>query len=145
MGDGSITIEPHRIIVRPAWGTGWETILDHMDQQITMQLKAIGLRLPVRRRFSYSQVIRVRRFFRQAWWSHGIFGHARSPKEIFFALWHGSIHVTERTPMPLRGFRYDVLVAVDGGKAIRLGTVNSLDVAKEIEQQCQQRFGLTKA
>jgi len=47
--------------------------------------------------------------------------------------------------MPLRGFRYYVLVAVDGGKAIRLGAVNSLDVAKEIEQQCQQRFGLTKA
>jgi len=51
---------------------------------------------------------------------------------------------SERAPWPHRGFRHEIVVTISGGKAIRLGTVNSLDVAKEIEQQCQQRFGFAK-
>jgi len=116
-----------------------------MDQQITMQFKAIGLRLPVKRRFSYSQVTQINRFSRQAWWSHGILGKVTSINPLHIYETISAMYDSERTPMPLRGFRYYIVVIIRGGKAIRLGPVNSLDVAKEIEQQCQQRFGFTRA
>ena len=138
MGDGSITIEPYRVIVRPTWGTGWETVLDHMDQQITMQLKAIGFGLPLKRQFPYSQVVRVGKVYRQAWWSRGLAG---SPKQAIRAIFSaGTVH---RGRMSGKGHVYDIWVTVKGGKTIKLRAA-TLDMANEIEGECKQRLGLSE-
>jgi hypothetical protein len=132
MGNVNYRVEPHSITIRPYLGTGWETVLNQMDREVAMQLKLLGLRLPVRRRFSYSQVARVATVCRETWWSR---------------IWlEWSIgNPEERSPMPDKGWRYDILLAVEGGKKpIRIGTVKSPDIASEIERESRQRLGLSE-
>jgi len=133
-----VTIEPDKVTACPSWGTGWEKILDHMDQQITMQLKVIGLILPLKRQFPYSQVVRVGKVSRQAWWSIGVVG---SPKQVIRAIFSaGTVHL-ER--MSGKGHIYDIWVTVKGGKTIKLRAATP-DMANEIERECKQRLGLSK-
>ncbi|MFC2000818.1 hypothetical protein ACFLXE_08740 [Chloroflexota bacterium] len=133
-----VTIEPDRVIACPSWGTGWEKILDQTEQQITVQLKVIGFRLPLKRQFPYSQVVRVGKASRQAWWSRGLAG---SPKQVIRAIFSaGTVH---RGRMSGKGHIYDIWVTVKGGKTIKLRAA-TIDMANEIERECKQRLGLSK-
>ncbi|GAG30268.1 unnamed protein product, partial [marine sediment metagenome] len=59
MDNANLTVDAERVTFRPRLGTGWETVLNHMDREITMQFKVIGLRLPLKRRVPYSEVVRI--------------------------------------------------------------------------------------
>lgn len=144
MSKANHTIRPERITISPYLKIGWGTVLDQMDQQVNMQLSVLGLRLPLKRRFTFTQVVHVNKVFRQAWWSHGLFGMASSlnPLEIIRTLWE--IQDIGKTHVPIRGFRYDILVVIQGGKSIKLGTVKSPEVANQIERECRLRFRLSE-
>jgi hypothetical protein len=140
MSNANCRVEPYSITIHPHLGTGWETVLNQMDQEITMQLKLLGFRLPLRRRFPYSQVVRIGTVCRESWWSwaltplSGWFGHS--------LLGGGR---PERTAMPTKGWRHDILVTLKSGrKPIKIGTVKSPDIANEIERESRRRLGLSE-
>ena len=140
MSDANYKVEPHSITIRPYLGTGWETVLRQMNQEVAMQLKLLGLRLPLRRRFPYSQVVQIATVCRESWWSwaltplSGWFGHS--------LLGGGR---PERTAMPTKGWRHDILVTLKSGrKPIKIGTVKSPDIANEIERESRRRLGLSE-
>jgi len=132
MSDTNYKVEPDKIIIHPQWGTGWQTVLDQRSQEITMQLCILGLKLPLRRKLPYSQVRHIATVSRETWWSR---------------VWleHSIANPQERSPMPHRGWVYDILMTVKGGKKpIKIGTVKSPDIASEIEREVKQRLGLAE-
>ena len=146
MSDTNCRIEPDRITIHPHWGTGWETVLDHLRQEIVLRPSFLWLRLPMRRKISNSQVGRVATACREVWWAGGILGMARSknPVEILRTLIDIRDVITVRTKMPERGWRYDILITVKGGrKFIKLGTLKSPDTASELVEECRRRLGLS--
>jgi hypothetical protein len=96
-----------------------------------MQLRLFCLRLPIKRRIQYSQVANISGVSRESWWA--------APTERWESDLQNPKSVTE---MPTRGWRYDILMALRGGRTVKIETVTSLDVAREIEQQLRQRIGL---
>jgi len=105
------------------------------------------LKLPLRRRLSYPQVREVTTACREVWWASGIFGMARSknPVEILRTIIDMRDVITIRTKMPERGWRYDILVRVEGSKKfIKLGTLKSPDTASKVVEESRQRLGLTE-
>jgi hypothetical protein len=139
-------IEPDRITIHPQWGTGWQTVLNHLKQEIVMRPCILGIRLPLRRRITYPQVREVTTACREVWWASGILGMARSknPIELLRTLIDIRDVVTVRTKMPERGWRYDILVTIKGGKRfIKLGTLKSPDTASDLAEECRQRVGLS--
>jgi hypothetical protein len=46
--------------------------------------------------------------------------------------------------MPDKGWMYDILMTVEEGKTIKIGTVKSPDIASEIERESRQRLGLSE-
>ncbi|MBM4463064.1 MAG: hypothetical protein FJ012_06960 [Chloroflexi bacterium] len=142
MGDDDATIEGGKIVLRPHRRTGWETVLNQSDRHITMQLKVFGLRLPLKRRIPFSQVVRVARFSRESWWSRYGTGGGNWP--AFPGPGGGPVIITNpsRLPMPDKGWRYDILLTVRRGKTIKIGTVKSAVLANEVEQECRERLGL---
>jgi len=128
---GEWTIHPHR-------ETGWETVVSGTDREINMRLKFLHLDLPLRRRIPYSEVVRVATICREAWWS-------RALTPISGSFGRG---VTsgggrpERTVMPSKGWRYDVSLTLKGGKTVKIKTVDSPDIAADIELQLKREVGL---
>ena len=131
MSNANYRVEPHSITIRPHLGTGWETVLNQMDQEVAMQLKVLSFRLPLRRRVPYSRVVQVATVCRESWWSRIWLEHSIGNPE-------------ERSPMPDKGWMYDILITVEKGKTIRIGTVKSLNAASEIERESRQRLGLSE-
>ena len=131
MGNTNYRVEPDRITIYPHWGTGWLTILDQIRQQMIMQLCILRLKLPLRRRVPYAQVGQISTVCRETWWSRIWLAHSiGNPKEP--------------SPMPNRGWVYDLLVAVKGRrKPIRIGAVKSPDTASNLAEECRRRLGLS--
>ena len=120
----------YRMTIRPHLGIGWQTTIDQADREVTMQLRLFCVSLPIKRKIPYSQVVGVASICREAWWS-------RIPDGHFYP------ELTqEHTPMPTRGWRNDILMTLRGGKTVKIETVTSLDVAREIEQELRQMIGL---
>jgi len=132
MSDTNYRIEPDKITIHPQWGTGWLTILDQIRQQIVTQLCVLRLKLPLRRQFPYSQIVGVATVCRESWWSRIWLAHSiGNPKEP--------------SPMPNKGWVYDLLVTVKGSrKPIEIGTVKSPDTASNLVEECRQRLGLSE-
>ena len=132
MSNANCRVESHSITIRPHLGTGWETVLNQMDQEIIMQLKVLGLRLPLRRRVSYAQVGQISTICRETWWSRIWLAHSiGNPKEP--------------SPMPNKGWVYDLLVTVKGSrKPIRIGAVKAPDTASNLVEECRRRLGLSE-
>lgn len=128
---GVWTIRPHR-------GTGWETVVSRIDREIRMHLKFLHLDLPLRRRISYSEVVRVATVCREAWWSRaltpisGSFGRGVT----------SGAGRPERTVMPSKGWRFDIVMTLKGGKTTKVKTVDSPDVAESMERQLRHILGL---
>jgi len=147
MSDTNYRVEPDSITLHPHWGTGWQTVLNHLKQEIIMRPCFLWLKLPLRRKILYSQVGRVATACREVWWASGIFGMARSknPIEILRTIIDIRDVITVRMKMPERGWRYDILMTVKGGKRfIKLGTLKSPDTASELVEECRRRLGLSE-
>jgi hypothetical protein len=147
MSDTNYRVELDKITIYPHWGTGWQTVLNHLKREIVMQPCFLWLRLPMRRKIPYSQVGRVATACREVWWASGIFGMARSknPVEVLRTLIDIRDVITVRTKMPERGWRYDILITVKGGRRfIKLGTLKSPDTASELVEESRQRLGLSE-
>jgi len=132
MSDANCRVEPDRITIYPHWGTGWLTVLDQMRQQITMRPCIFGLKLPLRRQVSYAEVGQISSVCRETWWSRIWLAHSiGNPKEP--------------SPMPSKGWVYDLLATVKGKrKPIRIGTVKSPDITSNFVAECRQRLGLSE-
>ena len=52
-----VTLNPQRVEVTPK--TGWEIIADKSRQEITMQVRFLGLRLPWKYRYPFSRVVAI--------------------------------------------------------------------------------------
>ena len=51
----------------------------------------------------------------------------------------------ERTAMPGKGWRYDILMTLKGGKKpIKIGTLKLADIATDIEREARRRLGLSE-
>ena len=131
-------VEPDRITIYPHWGTGWQTVLNHLKQEIVMRPCFLWFKLALRRQFPYSQIVGVATVCRETWWSGiltGIGGTEDAMAKPNLA----------RSPMAFEGIVYDILVTVKGGKKpIRIGTLKSPDIASEIEREARQRLGLSE-
>ena len=131
MSDTNYRVEPDRITIYPRWGTGWSTVLDQTRQQITMRLCILGGKLPLRRRVPYAQVGQISTICRETWWSRVWLEQSIGNPE-------------ERSPMPHKGWMYDILMTLEEGKTIKIGTVKSPNIATEIEQESRRRLGLSE-
>lgn len=74
MEDANVVIEGASVTLRQHRGIGWETVLDQVTREIKMQFKVLGLRLPLRRRVPYSEVVRLTTVCRQSSWKFGGMG-----------------------------------------------------------------------
>jgi hypothetical protein len=132
MSDTNYRVEPDRITIHPQWGTGWSTVLDQTRQEMTMQPCILGLKLPLRRRVPYAQIGRISSVCRETWWSR-----------IWLA--HGIGNPEELSPMPNKGWVYDLLLTVKGSrKPIEIGTVKSPNTASNLVEECRRRLGLSE-
>jgi hypothetical protein len=129
--DGGMTISPH-------FGFGWQTSIPHQDGEVTRQLRLFSLGLPIKQRIAHSDVVRVSSVCRESWWSR-TGGFLVFPRNLASS---GEGTRLDRTPMPTKGWRYDILMALKGGKTMKVETVKSPDAAKEVEQQLRRRLGL---
>jgi hypothetical protein len=123
----------YRMNVRPHLGVGWQTIADQVHQEVTMQIRLFCLRLPIKRRIHYSEVAHVSVMSRVSWWW--------APTERWESWMQSPRSVTE---MPTKGWRYDILMTLRGGKTIKIETATSIAVANEMERQLRQTIGLAE-
>jgi hypothetical protein len=132
VSNANYRIEPDRITIYPRWGTGWLTVLGQTRQQMIMQLCILRLKLPLRRKVPYAQVGQISTICRETWWSRIWLAHSiGNPKEP--------------SPMPSKGWVYDLLATVKGKrKPIRIGTVKSPDITSNFVAECRQRLGLSE-
>jgi len=130
MSDTNYRVEPDRITIYPHWGTGWSTVLDQTRQEMIMQPCILGGKLPLRRRVPYAQVGQISTICRETWWSRIWLAHSIGNPE-------------EPSPMPSKGWVYDLLATVKGSKKpIEIGTVKSPDTASNLVEECRRRLGL---
>jgi len=103
-----------------------------------MQLRLFCLRLPIKRRIAYSDVVHLAVVNREAWWTR--FQTTRGFSQESFMFRVGTPDY--RTPMPTIGSRYVILMTLRGGKTVEIEAVTSSDVARWIEKQLRKRIGL---
>lgn len=137
MKDGNVSIDGDRVRLAPHLRTGWETVFNDVTRDMTMRLRVLGPGLPIRRRISYTQVVRVATACRTTWWAYA--GERGGRLRIAPGFITGPTNV----PMvPGKGWRYDLLVTVKGGKTIRAGTLKSSAVADALQRELRKRLGL---
>ena len=137
MARPSYEADSQRMTINPHLGIGWQTTVDQAARGVTMQLRLFCVELPVKRRIPYSKVVRVAAISRDSWWSWAL---------VPISGWFGHSLVGggrgERTEMPGKGWRHDILVTLEGGKTLKIETVKSTRTAKEMERQLRHRVGL---
>ncbi len=124
--------------IRPHLGIGWQTIVDQAHGEVTMQYRLFCLGLPFKRRIPHSDVVRVAAISRESWWSRAG-GYLVFPRNLASS---GVGTRVDRTPMPTKGWRYDILMTLKSGKTIKIETVKSLHTAKEMELLLRAILGL---
>jgi hypothetical protein len=127
------------MVIRPRLGTGWEITVDDLTREVRLQVKFLGLALPVKRRIPFSKVAHVAVVCRESWWSRagGPFGNVQG--FIMFGIASGN---EPREPMPTKGWRYDLLMTEKGGRTTRLEVLKSPDAANGLATQLRRRVGL---
>jgi hypothetical protein len=126
------------IIIRPGLGTGWETTVDDSKQEVRMRFRVLGLPLPVGKRLSFSEVSHVSVLCRESWWSR-TGGFLVFPRNLASS---GPGTRPDRTPMPTRGWRYDLLMTRKGGRTVKIVTLRPSDAAYDTAAQLRHRVGL---
>jgi hypothetical protein len=127
------------MVIRFRLGTGWETTVDDLIREVWLRFKLLGLALPVKKRIPFSEVAHVAVVCRESWWSRGIEG-----TWILHGAWGPGTRV-ERTPMPTKGWRYDLLLTERGGRTYKIETLKSLHTANELAGRLRRRLGLPSA
>lgn len=122
------TINADGMTFRPLWNTGWHTILDHRRQEILMQRKLLGLRVPGTRRIPYDSVVKLYTVARPVWWHQG------------------GARVIRRSLLPYRifgrGWVFEIFFTPQGGRETRMATLKPTDPVFPIEAELASRFGL---
>jgi hypothetical protein len=131
----SYEADDYRMTIRPHLGIGWQTTVDQVRQEVTMQLRLFCMKLPVKRRIPYSDVVHVAVVSREAWWTEYRIPRGM-PQDSFMSSTDG------RGPLTTIGWRHDILMTLKGGRTIKIETVKSTQTAKGIEQQLRHRVGL---
>lgn len=117
MSKPNFVADDYHIHIWPRWGTGWETVLNHLQQEITMQFKLFGLRLPLRRRIAYAEVKRVLHIERRG-------------------LGLGGEHMW---------LRYDTCVVTGDGRPVTIASFKPADTAPNLEGELKYRLNLDSA
>jgi len=137
------------MVIHPRLGTGWETTVDDLSREIRVRFKLLGLPLPFQKRFPFSEVARVAVVCRDSWWSQAGDPWGFVQNLVMFGI--GSLPhraedlLHERTPMPTKGWRYDLLMTQRGGRTIRLQVLKSSSTADGLAGQMRQRIRLPAA
>ena len=138
-----------RLVISPRLGTGWETVVDDLSREVRLQFKLVGVVLPVKRRIPFSEVAHLAAFCRESWWSRAGDSWGFVQALVMFGI--GSLPhraedlLHERTPVPTKGWRYDLLMTQKGGRTIRLEVLKSSHAADELVGQLRRRIGLPSA
>lgn len=141
--------DPQVMVIRPRLGTGWEITVDDLTREGWLQFKLLGLILPIKKRIPFSEVVRLAVVCRESWWSRAGDPWGFVQTLVMFRI--GSLPhraedlLHERTLMPTKGWRYDLLMTQKGGRTIKIETVKSSHTADELAGQLRQRFGLPSA
>lgn len=123
-----------RTLLHPAFGTGWEVVLDSIHGKVTRRLKLLGVRLPLKQQISYGEVAKAGSFCRVSWWSHA--NSPFHPMAVLLAFGVGSGH--SRTEMATKGWRWDINLTLADGRVIKLATVKTPQKAGELESMLRQ-------
>ena len=141
MSTAACQIDPDRIILRPHGLAGWVTVLNHADREITMQFRILGVRLPLRRRIPYSEVVRVVLTSRALGVTRTGSRHGR--REIRGSL--AGLISWGREEMADRGAAHDLMVTIRGGMTLKIGPIFGATVAKDVETRFRHKLGLPEA
>jgi len=139
MLSGACAANTHLMVIRPHLGTGWETTVDDLIREVWLRFKLLGLALPGKKSIPFSEVAHVAMVCRESWWSRGIEG-----TWILHGAWGPGTRV-ERTPMPTKGWRYDLLLTERGGRTHKIETLKSLHTANELAGRLRRKLGLSSA
>lgn len=131
-------VNPQVIVIHPFLGTGWEIAVDDSTREVRLQLKLLGLALPVKRSVPFSEVVHLAVVLTESYWSRGR-GFLVYPRNLASS---GPGTRLDRTPWSTAGWRYDLLMTQRGGRTIRIGRVKSSPVADELAGQLRRRLGL---
>jgi hypothetical protein len=134
-------VDTQLMTIRPRLGTGWETTVNNMTKEVWLRFKILGLALPVKKRIPFSKVVHVAVVCRESWWSRA--GDPWGFWQNFVMFGIGSLNA--RTPMPTKGWRYDLLMTQKGGQTIKIDTVKSPHTADDLVGQLRLRLGLPSA
>jgi hypothetical protein len=126
------------MVIRPRLGTGWEITVDDLTREVRLQVKFLGLALPVRKRIPFSEVAHLSVVLTESYWSRGR-GFLVYPWNMASA---GPGTRLDRTPMSTAGLRFDLLMTQKGGRAIRIERLKSSQAADELAGRLRQRLGL---
>jgi hypothetical protein len=138
MGSAAQTAGVQAMVIRPGFGTGWETTVGDSKQEARMRFKVLGLPLPLTRRVPFSEVGHVAVVCRESWWSR-TGGPLVFPRNLASS---GPGTRPDRMPMPARGWRYDLLLTQKGGRKIKVVTLKPSDDAYAMAAQLRRRVGL---
>ena len=133
-------VAPQVMVIRPRLGTGWETTVSDLTQEVWLRFKIIGLPLPINRRVPFLQVVHVAVVCRESWWSRA--GGPLGNVQAFLIFGMGSVN-EQREPMPTKGWRYDLLMTQKGGRTTRLEVLKSSHTADDLAGQLRRRLGLS--
>jgi len=138
MGDTGYESDDGRMTIRPHLGIGWQTTVDRGQSQVERQLRMFSFGLPIRRQISHAEVVRIAVVSRESWWSRAG-GHLVFPRNLASS---GEGTRVDHTPMPTKGWRYDILMTLRAGNTIKIDTVKSPQTAKDMEQRLRRILGL---
>jgi len=124
-------VDPQVMVIRPRLGTGWETTVNDLTQEVCLRFKVLGLALPVKKRVPFSQMVHVAVVCRMSYWSRGR-GFLVYPRNLASS---GPGSRLDRTPMSAKGWRYDLLMTQKGGRTIKIDTGKSSHTADELAGQ----------
>ena len=134
-------VDSQVVVIHPGLGTGWETTVSDSTQEMWLRFKILGLPLPIMKRVPFSQVVHVSVVCRESWWSRAGDPWDNAHTTLMFGI--GSVNESRRpTPMPTKGWRYDLLMTQKGGRTTRLEVLRSSHAADDLVGQLRRRLGL---
>jgi len=129
MGKANNTPSPDRIVIRPRLGTGIETTMNHIDNEMMIRRKLFWIGLPfLGRQVPYSNVKRIYHASERARWS------------TFLEEFPLTGVLLERA-LVNKGYRYHIFVTSRDRGSMKIGTVYSSAVAQEVTQEADRGIG----
>ena len=131
-------VDSQVMIIRPRFGTGWQTTVDDSTREVRLQFKLLGLPFPVKKRIPFSEVVHLAVVLTESYWSRGR-GFLVYPRNLASA---GPGTRLDRTPMSTAGWRFDLIMTQKGGRTTRIERLKSSQAVDELAGQLRQRLGL---